>query len=109
MWQAADMLVKEVYRVSKHFPKEEIYGLTSQLRRAALSVALNIVEGYSRNSKGDLRRFLDIALGSLAEADYLLYLSQCFGYLSENELTQLEDLRGSTGKLIWSYKSKIEV
>jgi four helix bundle protein len=108
MWQAGDELVRGVYEVTKKFPKDEVYALTSQLRRAALSVVLNIVEGYSRNSKGDFRRFLDIALGSLAETDYLLQLSVGFGYLTQDTYYKLEKIREKTGKFIWSYKSKIE-
>ncbi len=67
VWQLADGLAKHVYRATKDFPKEEVYGLTSQLRRAALSVPTNIVEGYSRKGDRELARFIDIALGSLAK------------------------------------------
>lgn len=109
MWQVADELVNLVYALTRKFPKDEIYGLTSQLRRASLSVVLNIVEGYSRNTKGDLRRFLDITLGSLAEVDYLLQLSWRLKYINYDEYSKHEQIREKTGKYIWSYRSKIEI
>lgn len=64
VWQMAHQFVLKIYEATETFPKQELYGLTSQLRRAAASVALNIVEGYSKQSKKDLLRFLDIAKGS---------------------------------------------
>lgn len=67
VWQLSDDLARNIYQATKRFPKEELYGITSQLRRAALSVPTNIVEGYSRKGDRELGRFLDIALGSLAE------------------------------------------
>lgn len=73
-----DEYVKEVYLITKNFPKEEIYGLTSQLRRATLSVMLNYVEGYARRKGAGCKvyqNFLEISFGSLKESKYLLYLS----------------------------------
>ena len=67
VWQKADEFALEIYRITKHFPKAEMYGLTSQLRRAALSVPTNIVEGYARKGDKELSRFINIAIGSLAE------------------------------------------
>ena len=81
-WQLADKFAWEVYKFSDEFPRNETYGLTSQLRRSALSVALNIVEGYARNSRNEFRQFLKISLGSLAEAGYLLEFSLKRGYLN---------------------------
>jgi four helix bundle protein len=107
MWGKADELVKSVYCYSKDFPKYELYGLTSQLRRAALSVVLNIVEGYGRSTKGELKRFLDIAFGSLVEVEYLLRLSLDLGYLSQNSYRILEQTRTECSKLIWSYRKKL--
>lgn len=72
VWQLADSLALGVYRATKSFPNEEIYGITSQLRRAALPIPTNIVEGYARRGDRELARFVDIALGSLAETRYLL-------------------------------------
>lgn len=100
-WQVADELAKAVYEKTSNFPKEELYGLTSQLRRAALSVPLNIIEGYARNSKNEFRQFLRIALGSLAEVGYLLEFSLAQNYLKEIGFKELMSLRNRCGKLLW--------
>ncbi len=81
-WQKADDLTVAVYGATKALPKEEMYALTSQIRRAAYSVPANIVEGASRNSKKDYLHFLYIARGSLNEARYFLHLSKRLGYLT---------------------------
>jgi four helix bundle protein len=85
-WRLADDLTVAVYERTHSFPREEIYGLTSQLRRAAYSVPANIVEGASRESK-DYLHFLYIARGSLSEAQYFIHLARRLGYLSSAELT----------------------
>lgn len=100
-WQVADKLAREVYRVTASFPKAELYGLTSQLRRASLSVPLNIIEGYARNNKNEFRHFLRIALGSLAETDYLLEFSLAQDYLSEKDFEKLMNLKDRCGSLLW--------
>jgi len=81
-WRLADDLTVAVYEQTRSFPKEEIYGLTSQLRRASYSVPANIVEGASRESKRDYLHFLYIARGSLSEAQYFIHLAERLGYLS---------------------------
>jgi four helix bundle protein len=98
----ADLLVKEIYRVSKSFPKEEIYGLTSQLRRAALSVPLNIIEGFARNMRNENRRFLEIAYASLKETEYLLYFAYNEKYLATADYEELISLSEEIGKMLWS-------
>ena len=108
MWKKSDALVKEIYQATEQFPKNEMYGLTSQLRRAALSVVLNIVEGFARTSKAEFRRFLDIAFGSLTEVEYLLVLSHDLRYLEEDLFEQLEAKRAECSKLIWSYRKKMK-
>jgi len=82
VFQLADSLTVEVYRRTERFDSSETYGLRSQLRRAAASVALNIVEGASRESEGDYLRFLDIAFGSCREVTYLVDLSGRLGLLA---------------------------
>jgi four helix bundle protein len=96
----ADELVIEVYKGTKLFPKEEIYGLTSQMRRAAVSVAANIVEGSSRKHKRDYLHFLYIARGSLAEVDYLISLSCKLGYLNKAEFEKIHMLLHETAKTL---------
>jgi four helix bundle protein len=103
VWQLADELAKNVYRATKGFPKEEIYGITSQLRRATLSVRTNIVEGYSRRGDKELARFIDIALGSLAEVKYLLHFSHSLGYLSENTFNNLVAQGNTVGAKLWKF------
>ncbi len=105
-WQKADELAFEVYLATKSFPKDEIYGLTSQLRRAAISVPTNIVEGTGRQGKKELKRFVAISLGSLAETDYLLQFSNRLEYLPDGKYSKLDKLRSETGSLVWGlYKS----
>src|SRR6266576_5691285 len=84
-WRLADDLTVEVYERTRASPREEIHGLTSQLRRAAYSVPANIVEGASRESKRDYRHFLYIARGSLSETQYFIHLARRLGYLSLQE------------------------
>lgn len=80
-WKLADDLTVAVYQATHSFPREEIYGITSQLRRAACSVPANIVEGSSRESQKDYLHFLYIARGSLSETQYFIHLSRRLGYL----------------------------
>jgi four helix bundle protein len=82
-FQLADELALLVYRETSGFPKEELFGLTSQIRRAAVSVASNIAEGSGRSSDSDLLRFLDMANGSLRELQYQISLAKRLGYLPE--------------------------
>ena len=103
MWQAADRLAHEVYRVARGFPQEEQYGLVSQLKRAAISVVANLVEGQARKGRRELKQFASIALGSLAEVEYLLEFSRAEGYVSEQKYTQVESIRQEVGRLLWSF------
>lgn len=104
VWQKAHQLVLAVYRFSHGFPKEETYGLTSQLRRAAVSVAANISEGFKRRGLGDKVRFLNIAQGSLEECRYYFILSSDLDYGdSSHLLLQLEQV----SKLLDAYTRKI--
>ena len=103
VWKKADELVYQIYLITKNFPKEEIYGLTSQLRRAALSIPTNIVEGYGRQSKKELKHFVNIALGSLAETKYLLYFSKRLDYAHMEQYNKLNDLVEEVGRLLWKF------
>jgi len=100
-WQLADKLAWVVYLLTDKFPKDEIYGLTSQLRRAVLSVVLNIVEGHARNNRNEFRQFLRISLGSLAETDYLLLFASRRNYLNKAEHDKVSDMRENCGKVLW--------
>ncbi len=106
-WQRADKLAHEVYSATSDFPKAEIFGLTSQIRRAVLSVPANIVEGYARNSKNEFRRFLTISLGSLAELEYFLDFANKEKFLTVQQLNSLMNLKEECGRIIWSlYRSQ---
>ncbi len=95
VWRKAHTFVLEAYRQSRRFPRQELYGLTVQLRRAAVSVPANIAVGFKRNTKADKARFMNIAQGSLEESRYYLILAKNLSYLSisdRNLLNQLEEV-----------------
>jgi four helix bundle protein len=89
-FELADEVALQIYRITAGFPKEELYGLTSQMRRAAVSVPSNIVEGCARGSQADYLRFLTIAFGSLRELHYQLSLSNRLGFLSSQDSSMIE-------------------
>lgn len=107
VWQKADELAFEIYRLTKKLPKDEIYGLTSQLRRAALSIPTNIVEGYARKGDKELARFVNISIGSLAEVEYLLSFARRLEYFSGGDYEKIETLRNEVGGLLWSFYKKV--
>ena len=100
VWQRAHQLVLQVYKFTEKFPKHEMFGLTSQIRRAMVSVPANIAEGYAAGGKGQFGRYLDIAQGSLAEVEYYLILAQDLTYLTQPQYEQAESVRAETGFLL---------
>jgi four helix bundle protein len=86
VWQKAHAAVLDIYRLTKGFPKDEIYVLTSQIRRSSISVAANIAEGFKKKSAPDKLRFFNIAQGSLSETEYYLILAGDLGYAATNQL-----------------------
>jgi four helix bundle protein len=103
IWQRADDLARSVYRATRTFPPEELYGLTSQLRRAALSIPTNIVEGCARESDKEFARFLEIAFSSLAETKYLIHFSSSLDYLSKELETELRGKAEELGPRLWAF------
>ncbi len=99
-FELADELAVLVYRVTASFPREELYGLTSQMRRAALSVASNIVEGCARDSQADYLRFLHMAFGSLRELHYQLSLAKRLGFLPDQDSSLIEPKIVETEKVL---------
>jgi len=97
-WKAGHALALEINRITKNWPKDERYGLTAQIRKAAFSVPNNIVEGRARKGKKEFRHFLDIAWGSLAETEYTLRYAHDLGYLTPEQLTALVALRDAVAK-----------
>jgi len=102
-----DELAHSVYKTTKSFPRDELYGITSQLRRAALSVVLNYIEGFARIKSKVTRNFWEISYGSLKEVKYLLHFSYQEKYLSEKEYKKLATLADEVGAMLWkSLKNK---
>ena len=104
VWQKAHQFVLSVYNMTKKFPREELFGLTSQLRRAAISITANIAEGYRKRGKLDKARFFNISEGSVEECYYYLILSHDLGYADTKEL---KELLNEVGKLLNSYSAAI--
>lgn len=111
VWQKARMLVSEIYKITAQFPKEETYGLTSQLRRAIISVPSNIAEGSSKGSTREYLRFLSISYGSLCEVETQLYLAFDLDFITEIQLQTLLEKTNELGRmthgLIRSLEQKI--
>ena len=99
-WQKAMDLVEVVYKATGQFPKEEIYGLTNQLRRAVVSIPSNIAEGQGRSSSNDFRRFLAISYGSLREVETQILIAQRLNYLNKAQTERLLNLAGEVGRLV---------
>lgn len=108
VWQRAHQLALRVYEVSASFPSEERFGLISQLRRATVSVAANIVEGSRRGTAGDFARHLDIARASAGEAHYLLLLARDLRYATDEQVAPLRDEFDQIGAMLHSLRRKVE-
>jgi four helix bundle protein len=107
MWQEAHKITLFVYKLTKLFPKEELFGLTSQFRRAVVSISANIAEGYKKRGPADKLRFMNISQGSLEECRYYAILSKDLGYISELEKSELEEVISKTSYLLNTYCRKI--
>jgi len=104
VWQKAHQFVLEVYKMTKTFPKEELFGLTSQFRKAAISIPANIAEGYRKSGKAEKARFLNISEGSLEECKYYLILAKDLGY---SEIKNENGLAEEISKILNAYSNKI--
>lgn len=102
-WQKADELTYQIYLVTRKFPQDELYGLTSQLRRSSVSVPTNIAEAMGRQNRNETRQFLNIALGSLSETEYLLSLCFKLNFINREEYASLEHLRAQVGSKLWNF------
>lgn len=106
-WQESIVLVKLVYEVSSHYPKEEIYGITQQMRRAAVSVPSNIAEGAARGSSAEFARFLIIARASLSELETQVLITKELGYYHDDKmLEQIDKVFALIGGLLKHVRSK---
>lgn len=106
-WQECHKLVLSVYQATQSFPKHELYGLTSQARRAAFSAAANIVEGASRKGRNEFRRFLDISLGSLSELEYVLEVAAALEYLKPEVFSVLESQQRRARFFTWKLQGSM--
>lgn len=108
VWSKAHHMTLELYRVSRGFPREEMYGLTSQLRRAAVSIGANLAEGCGRRTSAELARFVRVAMGSASELDYHLLLCHDLGFMKIDDFqlaaTDLMEVR----KMLTSFLSSVE-
>jgi four helix bundle protein len=108
IWKEAHYLTLEIYKITKNFPKEEVYGITSQLRRAATSIASNIAEGMGRNTTKELLNFIYNARGSLSEVVYYLILVKDLGYIKTENFENLYSRYNGLGRGINAFISKLK-
>lgn len=102
-----DEFVHLIYRITKNFPKDELYGVISQIRRAALSIILNYIEGYARGKGKVYKNFLEISYGSLKEVKYLLHFSLIEKYLSKSDYEKVIKLSEDIGAMLWGIIRKL--
>lgn len=108
IWQRSHQLALKVYSISKLFPKDELFGLTSQIRRAVSSIPTNIAEGCGRASNKDFAHYLQIAIGSAAEVEYELLLAHDLNYINENDYQTLTEETVAVRKMIIKYQSELK-
>ena len=108
VWQKAMLLTTKIYTDTKNFPKDEIFGLTSQLRRSAISIPSNIAEGIGRDSNKELIRFLNIAVGSLFELQTQLEIAKNISYLNEEEFINLYEDSREVERMLVAFLKKIK-
>ncbi|MEX6685943.1 four helix bundle protein [Danxiaibacter flavus] len=107
IWKKAHQLTLDIYRISAAFPKSELFGLCSQMRRSSSSVPSNIAEGCGRNTNAQLLNYLQIASGSCSELAYQLLLCKDLGYISVSSFKQLDNQTIELRKMIYSYSRKL--
>jgi four helix bundle protein len=107
VWQKSMNLVTEVYKITQNFPSSEIYALTNQIRRSAISIPSNIAEGYGRNLTGDYKRFLQIAAGSLFELQTQIEIAFNLNYISKNIFDEIFEKAKELDRMLLSLIKKI--
>jgi four helix bundle protein len=108
VWQRSHALALEIYRLTSGFPSDERFGLTAQVRRAAVSVPTNVAEGSKRRSNMEYARFLNISEGSLAETEYLLMLSRDLGFVEPERLDSALNELSEVARMLSTLRSKVE-
>jgi len=109
LWQKSVDLAVRIYEVTASFPKEEIYGLTSQIKRSAVSIPSNIAEGAGRNTKKDFNNFLGISVGSSCELDTQLIITSRVGFLTRSSLDALQNDINEIQKMNWALKRSLKI
>ena len=107
VWEKSHNLTVRIYDLTSQFPREEMYGFTSQIRRACASIPTNIAEGCGRESSADFARFLQIAMGSASETEYLIFLAHDLKYLNTDEYTELMDTTIGVKKMLTALLKKL--
>lgn len=108
IWKLSHVFTLKIYDYTKSFPKDEIYGIVSQIRRASSSIPTNISEGCGRDSDAEFNRFLTIALGSASEVEYLIILSKDLNYIDKNSFNKLDEDINTIKRKIYSLKQKLK-
>ena len=109
VWERSHFVTLEIYKITKSFPKEEVYGLSSQMRRAVTSIPANIAEGCGRFTKPDFANFLQIALGSANETEYYLLLAKDLNYLDSIIFTELSNLVNQIKAMLIGLIKKVRI
>ncbi len=109
VWEKSHDLVLMIYKETEAFPKHELYGITSQVRRAASSIPTNIAEGAGKDSDGELKRYCLIAMGSSSELEYLLLLAHDLGYLNDGKYQELQGQLVEIRKMLNAFIQKLKV
>jgi four helix bundle protein len=107
VWQKAHRFTLMIYKASQSFPREELYGLTNQIRRASISIPSNIAEGCGRDSDPELARFAQIAMGSASEVEYQLLLAHDLGYIQASEFSELEKDLNEVKRMLNAFIRKV--
>ena len=107
VWKKSHKLTLRIYESTSQFPREEIYGLTSQIRRACASIPTNIAEGSGRETAADFARFLQIAVGSASEVEYLIFLAHDLKYITSDQYTELMDTTIRVRKMLIALLKRI--
>ena len=108
VWSKAHSLTLDLYRISRGFPREELYGITGQLRRASASIGANLAEGCGRRTSGELARFVRLAMGSASELDYHLLLCRDLGFMENNNFERTTKHLTEVRKMLTSFLGSVE-
>jgi four helix bundle protein len=109
VWKKAYKLALKIYDVTKNYPKTEMYGLTTQMRRASTSIIANIAEGYGKNHLGEYIQYVSIAIGSCNELEVFLMFSNDLNYLEKKDFDQLIDIQTRISKMLFNLRKALEI